>query len=105
MSIYCNSCNIEVPTRNSKLSGPKRNIPEINRRIAYAMRSVGQGLEGMKTFCGIMDLNPPVSQNSYEQICRRVNAASKNVAFESMKKAADEDVAAVDSTDITVSGD
>ncbi|GBO08645.1 hypothetical protein AVEN_50696-1 [Araneus ventricosus] len=69
------------------------------------MRSVGQGLEGMKTFCGIMDLNPPVSQNSYEQSCRRVNAASKNVAIESMKKAADEEVAAVDSTDITVSGD
>ncbi|GBM19685.1 hypothetical protein AVEN_199854-1 [Araneus ventricosus] len=105
MSIDCNSCKIQVSTRNSKLLGLKKSIPEINRRITYAMRSVGQGLEGMKTFCGIMDLNPPVSQNSYEQICRRVNAASKNVAIESMKKAADEEVAAVDNTDITVSGD
>ncbi|GBM93430.1 hypothetical protein AVEN_268470-1 [Araneus ventricosus] len=69
------------------------------------MRSVGQGLGGMKTFCGIMDLNPPVSQNSYEQICRRVNAASMNAAIERMKKATDEEIAAVDSTDITVSGD
>ncbi|GBN91394.1 hypothetical protein AVEN_107727-1 [Araneus ventricosus] len=89
---------------NSKLLGPKNN-PEINRRITYAMRSVGQGLEGMKTFCGVMDLNPPVSKNSYEQICRRVNAASMNVAIESLKKATDEEIAAVDSTDITVSGD
>ncbi|GBL98092.1 hypothetical protein AVEN_84592-1 [Araneus ventricosus] len=102
MSIYCNSCNIQLSTRNSKLLGPKT---EINRWITYAMRSVGQGLESMKTFCGIMDLNPPASQNSYEQICRRVNAASKNVANESMKKAADEEVAAVDSTDITVGVD
>ncbi|GBN23413.1 hypothetical protein AVEN_96248-1 [Araneus ventricosus] len=51
-----------------------------------------------------MDLNPPVSQNSYEKNCKK-NAASKNVAIESMKKAADEEVAAVDSTDITVSCD
>ncbi|GBM80681.1 hypothetical protein AVEN_137208-1 [Araneus ventricosus] len=105
MSIECNACKIQVSTRNSKLLGPKKNIPEINRRITYAMRSVGQGLEGMKTFCGIMDLYPPVSQNSYELICRRVNAASKNVAIQSMKKAADEEVVAVNSTDITVSGD
>ncbi|GBN83196.1 hypothetical protein AVEN_112635-1 [Araneus ventricosus] len=83
----------------------QENIPEINRRITYAMRSVGQGLESMKKFCGIMYLNPPVSQNSYEQICGRVNATSMNVATESMKKATDEEIAAADSTDITVSGD
>ncbi|GBN00197.1 hypothetical protein AVEN_157436-1 [Araneus ventricosus] len=69
------------------------------------MRSVGQGLEDLKTFCGIMDLNPPVSQNAYEKICKRRNAASKNLAIESIKKAAEEEVAAADSTDITVSGD
>ncbi|GBN74173.1 hypothetical protein AVEN_6944-1 [Araneus ventricosus] len=70
------------------------------------MHIVGRGLEGLESFCEIMDLNPPVSQNSYEQICRRENAASKNVSIEKeLKKAADEEVAAVDSTDITVNGD
>ncbi|GBM10811.1 hypothetical protein AVEN_183-1 [Araneus ventricosus] len=52
-----------------------------------------------------MDLNPFFSQNAYEKICKRIDAASKNVAIESMKKTADEEVAAADSTDITVSGD
>ncbi|GBN47931.1 hypothetical protein AVEN_64012-1 [Araneus ventricosus] len=69
------------------------------------MRSVGQGLEGLNSFCGIMDLNPSVSQNSYEKICKKIDAASQNMAIESIKKAEGEEVAAVESTDITVSGD
>ncbi|GBM51255.1 hypothetical protein AVEN_134378-1, partial [Araneus ventricosus] len=37
-----------------------------------------------------------------KKICKIINATSKNVAIESMKKAADEEFAAEDSTDITV---
>ncbi|GBM11765.1 hypothetical protein AVEN_20453-1 [Araneus ventricosus] len=97
---------LKCPQETRELLSPKRKHPGNKPKgITYATRNAGQGLEGMKTFCGIMHLNPPVSQNSYEKICRRVNAVSKNVAIESMKKAADEEVAAVDSTDITVSGD
>nr|GBM51254.1 hypothetical protein AVEN_80653-1 [Araneus ventricosus] len=39
-----------------------------------------------------------------KKICKIINATSKNVAIESMKKAADEEFAAEDSTDITISG-
>ncbi|GBM10812.1 hypothetical protein AVEN_184-1 [Araneus ventricosus] len=31
ISITCSSCKIQVSTRNSKLLGPKKNIPKINR--------------------------------------------------------------------------
>ncbi|GBM83993.1 hypothetical protein AVEN_110124-1 [Araneus ventricosus] len=69
------------------------------------MRSVGQGLEGLKTFCGIIGLNPPVSKNAYEKICTRISAVSKSLATESMKKAAVDEVTSADSTDISLSGD
>ncbi|GBN42678.1 hypothetical protein AVEN_162133-1 [Araneus ventricosus] len=34
--------------RSLKLRGAKKNIPEINRKITYVMRSVGDGLENGK---------------------------------------------------------
>ncbi|GFX66308.1 uncharacterized protein TNCV_342821 [Trichonephila clavipes] len=31
----------------------EKNIPEINRRFVYAMRTIGQGHAAMTTFCGV----------------------------------------------------
>ncbi|GBM89541.1 hypothetical protein AVEN_259325-1 [Araneus ventricosus] len=67
------------------------------------MHSVGQGIEGLKMFCGIMDLIPPVLQKQYEKICKIINDASKNMTIES--HAVNEEVAAAESTDIIISGD
>ncbi|GFU97120.1 hypothetical protein TNCV_4642131 [Trichonephila clavipes] len=47
---------------NSKMLGKRKNIPEINRRFVYAMRTIGQGHAAMTTFCGVMDFPPPVAE-------------------------------------------
>ncbi|GFV80606.1 uncharacterized protein TNCV_4617681 [Trichonephila clavipes] len=52
-----------------------------------------------------MDLPPPVSQKSYERILRKINMASREVADDSMKNAAKEEVSASGSNEICVSGD
>ncbi|GFW86126.1 uncharacterized protein TNCV_1969341 [Trichonephila clavipes] len=52
-----------------------------------------------------MDLPPPVSQKSYERILRKINLASREVADDSMKNAAKEEVSASGSNEIYVSGD
>lgn len=105
ISLNCEQCGKVATTRNSKMIGVHQNVPEINRRIVYAMRCIGQGLEPLKTFCGIMDFYPPVTQNSYDRINKKINLASKAVALDSMKKATEEEIEACGSRDLTISGD
>lgn len=47
-----------------------KNKPELNLRYAYALRSIGKGLEAGKTFSAIMNLAPPNArmQGLYKQI-------------------------------------
>lgn len=54
--IYVNSC----PLIN--------NAYEVNRRIIFAMRLLGIGLNGIIKFCDIMDLPRPIYQPTYDCI-------------------------------------
>ncbi|GFR02487.1 hypothetical protein TNCT_234971 [Trichonephila clavata] len=78
---------------------------EVNTRITYAMRTVGQGFCDIKHFCTAMDLPPLVSQKAYEKILRKINLASCEVADDSMKNAAKEEILTSGSNEICVSGD
>ncbi|GFV39829.1 uncharacterized protein TNCV_4557731 [Trichonephila clavipes] len=68
--------------------GKRKNIPEINRRFVYAMRTIGQGHAAMTTFCGVMDFPPPVAEKSYNNIINKLQLCSKEVAEASMQSAA-----------------
>ncbi|GFT74403.1 uncharacterized protein TNCV_539371 [Trichonephila clavipes] len=68
--------------------GKRKNIPEINRRFVYAMRTIGQGHAAMTTFCGVMDFPPPVAEKSYNSIINKLLLCSKEVAEVSMQSAA-----------------
>ncbi|GFW95965.1 uncharacterized protein TNCV_4173921 [Trichonephila clavipes] len=59
--------------------GKRKNIPEINRRFVYAMRTIGQGHAAMTTFCGVMDFPPPVAEKSYNNIINKLQLCSKEV--------------------------
>ncbi|GFY08345.1 uncharacterized protein TNCV_1357511 [Trichonephila clavipes] len=62
------------------------------------------GLRGIKTFCSVMNLPPPVSQKSYDRILNNIKSASSIVAVALMNKAAKE-IAASETNEICVSGD
>ncbi|GFV97184.1 uncharacterized protein TNCV_3527691 [Trichonephila clavipes] len=83
----------------------EKNIPEINRRFVYAMRTIGQGHAAMTTFCGVMDFPPPVAEKSYNNIINKLQLCSKEVAETSMQSAALEEVTLTNSSDIIISGD
>ncbi|GFY08771.1 hypothetical protein TNCV_4659641 [Trichonephila clavipes] len=57
----------------------EKNIPEINRRFVYAMRTVGQGNAAMTTFCGVMDFPPPIAEKFYNNI-NKLQLCSKELA-------------------------
>ncbi|GFW83093.1 hypothetical protein TNCV_3236411 [Trichonephila clavipes] len=55
------------------------------------MRCIGQGLESLKTFCAVMSLPNPVEQKSHDVINNKLSRVMKEVAEESMKRAAVEE--------------
>ncbi|GFV12848.1 hypothetical protein TNCV_2275841 [Trichonephila clavipes] len=81
----------ERERHNCENTGNKNNAPEINRRSILAMRCIGQGLESLKTFCAVMSLPNPVEQKSYDVINNKLSRVMKEVAEESMKRAAVEE--------------
>ncbi|GFW80410.1 uncharacterized protein TNCV_2945421 [Trichonephila clavipes] len=99
-SIECKNCKDLCSFRNSKMLGKRKNIPEINRRFVYAMRTIGQGHAAMTTFCGVMDFPPPVAEKSYNNIINKLQLCSKEVAEASMQSAALEEVTLTNSSDI-----
>ncbi|GFW27284.1 uncharacterized protein TNCV_2831841 [Trichonephila clavipes] len=82
----------------------EKNIPEINRRFVYLMRTIGQGHAAMTTFCGVMDFPPPVAEKSYNNI-NKLRLCIKEVAEASMQSAALKEVTLTNSSDIIISGD
>ncbi|GFT99707.1 uncharacterized protein TNCV_1140931 [Trichonephila clavipes] len=85
--------------------GKRKNIPEINKRFVYAMRTIGQGHAAITTFCGVMDFPPPVAEKSYNNIINKLQLCSEEVAEASMQSAALEEVTLTNSSDIIISGD
>ncbi|GFW09915.1 uncharacterized protein TNCV_4252441 [Trichonephila clavipes] len=69
------------------------------------MRCIGQGLESLKTFCAVMSLPNPVEQKSYDVINNKFSRVMKEVAEESMKRAAVEENSSSPDNLLTVSGD
>ncbi|GFX62726.1 uncharacterized protein TNCV_3007631 [Trichonephila clavipes] len=69
------------------------------------MRCIGQGLESLKTFCAVMSLPNPVEQKSYDVINNKLSRVMKEVAEESMKRAAVKENSSSPDNLLTVSGD
>ncbi|GFU00412.1 uncharacterized protein TNCV_4259231 [Trichonephila clavipes] len=85
--------------------GKRENIPDINRRFVYAMRTIEQSHAAMTTFCGVMDFPPPVAEKSYNNIIDKLQLCCKEVAEASMQSAALEEVTLTNSSYIIISGD
>ena len=75
------------PAVNVKNSGLVNH--SVNRRLALAMRIIGCGLTATKTFCGMMNLPPPVLKTSFSKVKESIHQAVTTVQAESMKRAAE----------------
>jgi len=64
------------------------NAYEINRRMIFAMRLIGVGLNGIIKFCAFMDLPRPIFQSFYDRVLRSLVVATSAVREISCKKAA-----------------
>ena len=60
---------------------------EVNRRLVYGLRTVGQGASSAKRLCGIMDMPPPPKPNAYDRHNKALLKATKTVATNVMAEA------------------
>lgn len=87
-----------------------RNVYEINQRIVFALRVLGVGIQGLKTFLSLMDISCSFSTNLYYAVNSKIHKASK-ICFDVVtKKAVKEEIdmnkeAGNEAKILTVSGD
>ena len=87
--IKCVACHKATFIDTSKKGGNKSNAYEINKRTLLAARTLGHGLSGLKTFCGVMDLPQLVSHN-FDNMNIELKTVSKEVAKKSIKAVVEE---------------
>lgn len=83
---HCKSCNFSQNFFQNSLA--MNGIEEINFRLFYSLRCIGQGAQPAKVFCGLMNLDQPRSQ--FDKYQEKAVAALEPIAEESMVNAAEE---------------
>ena len=63
---------------------------DLNARMALAFRDNGRGLAAMTTFCGGLNMPPPMNASSFSEINKKLKNAAEAVATDSMNRAAAE---------------
>ena len=63
---------------------------KVNRRAVLAMRNIGVGHQGLVKFTCVMNMLPPMNENSYRDHVKALRNTAESVAKASMSKAAGE---------------
>lgn len=128
--VKCKTCNSDIQFRKTNGAGvsfklvaecscksrfcyssPTVNrFAEINRRLMFAIRMLGGGLQNLKTFCAMLDITASFSNNIYYTFVDNLHAASKAIFENFQKKAIREEIekntaAGNEPRHLTVSGD
>ena len=87
LRVRCETCGWVYTFHTSK---KVQHSFDINKRLVYAMRSMGQGHSSMKRFCAFMNMPPPLHSKAYSACNAALSKAAKAVANETMEDAATE---------------
>ena len=86
--IHC-TCGYKKEFRTSRTYSCKQSF-DVNTRLIYSMRSIGQGYASIEKFTTLMNMPKPMTQNSFNKSVKSILKATSTVAEETMKEAADE---------------
>lgn len=86
-SLSCSQCYFKHDFSSSKRVN---NAYDVNKRIVYAMRSVGQSYAGIETFCTMMNMPKCMRANNYDKLVKVCSSAAQSVAEEVMQQAVTE---------------
>ena len=80
-------CGYEKEFRTSKQSGK---FFDVNTRLVYAMRAIGQGYSSIEKFTALMNLPKPMTSNNYDKTVSSLLHATQEVAEQTMIDAAND---------------
>lgn len=92
-TIQCSDCswkNTFCSSHERDTGKTGRKSYDFNMRLIIAFREMGLGYSSMATFCNIMNMPPPMSRSSFENLQSELHIAYVKTARESMKNAADD---------------
>ena len=87
LRIRCDQCGWVFAFYSSK---KVKQSFDVNKRLVYAMRSIGQGHASMKRFCALMNMPSPMQFKAYRACNIALSKATTTVAMKIMNDAADE---------------
>ena len=92
LTIKCKHCGWSHQTYTSnklKREGKSRGVLqfEINSRIVIAFQEIGKGFSSIETFCGVMNMLPPMSKTTYSDKLSAVHDAYLTSSHASMSDA------------------
>lgn len=87
LRLLCTNCGWQHCFNTSK---KVKKYFEVNRRLVYGMRTVGQGASSAKRLCGILDMPPPPKPNAYARHNKALLKATKAVVTNVMSEAGKE---------------
>jgi len=95
LQIACSSCDFEKQFYTSKEhrqvdQGEGAKGFDINKRIAYALRSIGKGYASLEKLMAVLDMPHPMTRMNYNKISKALRLAITQVAKETMSDAAKE---------------
>ena len=91
--IKCSECDWSTKFCTSKeilSTGRGTKGYEINTAAVVTFREIGHGYQALETFCGMMNMPPPMNKNSFYRTSSNVHTVYLHTSRQSMKKAADE---------------
>ena len=91
--LSCQGCSFTQSFSNCSRTGRRNTFYELNQRSVLASRVAGHGLSNLKVFCGIMDLPPPVTSNTFNTLQKTVFEAANNECEASMTRAINQEIA------------
>lgn len=91
--VQCSNCEFVEEFYSSPKTLAKKATEssfDVNLRMTYTMRSIGQGHSGMEKFTSLMDMPKPMTRNNYDKLVKKLSNVTKLVAEETMNDAAKE---------------
>lgn len=100
--VECKNCEHKLQCWSSKKVGKSF---EVNRRATLATRRIGKNYTGLRTWCGLMNIPKPMTQNVFANNGITIGEKITKMATKSMKNAAKCAAETTGSSDLTVTSD
>ena len=84
LHVVCETCDYQ---KRFHTSDSHDKSYDINKRIVYSMRAIGQGYNSLETFMTLMDMPRPMTKNNYNKIASNFAKVTETVANETMEEA------------------